>query len=80
KKVFVQKKGNRPDCGCFFSRDIGEYDTCPHGCIYCYAVQNSELAKIRYKQHNPESEFLFIPKDYLSNKSMSNKVQGSLFD
>ncbi len=74
KKVFVQKKGNRPDCGCFFSRDIGEYDTCPHGCIYCYAVQNREVAKNRYKQHDPESEFLFTPKDYLSNK-----VQGSLF-
>jgi Domain of unknown function (DUF1848) len=51
--------GNREECGCFESRDIGEYDTCPHGCVYCYAVQNQELAKTRYKQHDPLGESLF---------------------
>lgn len=54
-------KGNRPECGCFESRDIGEYDTCPHGCVYCYAVQNRELAADRYKRHDPRSPFLFDP-------------------
>lgn len=52
-------KGNRKECGCFESRDIGEYDTCPHGCVYCYAVQNQALAKTRYKQHDPLSESLY---------------------
>jgi hypothetical protein len=52
-------KGNRKECGCFQSRDIGEYDTCPHGCVYCYAVQNRQLAQTRFKEHDPESEFLF---------------------
>jgi hypothetical protein len=52
-------KGNRKECGCFESRDIGEYDTCPHGCVYCYAVHNQELAKARYKQHDPLGESLF---------------------
>lgn len=52
-------KGNRKECGCFESRDIGEYDTCPHGCAYCYAVHNQELAKTRYKQHDPLGESLF---------------------
>lgn len=55
-------KGHRPECGCFESRDIGDYDTCPHGCVYCYAVQNRELAQSRFKTHDPESEFLFPPK------------------
>ena len=27
----------RPACGCSASRDIGLYDSCPHGCVYCYA-------------------------------------------
>jgi Domain of unknown function (DUF1848) len=56
-----KQKGNRKECGCFASKDIGEYDTCPHGCVYCYAVQNRDLALQRYKAHNPMSEFLFPP-------------------
>lgn len=56
-------KGNRKDCGCFESRDIGDYDTCPHGCVYCYAVQNRELALQRFRKHDPDSEFLFAPSE-----------------
>jgi hypothetical protein len=56
-----REKGNRPECRCSESRDIGEYDTCPHGCVYCYAVQNRHLALRRYREHDPASEFLFPP-------------------
>ena len=60
-RITAELKGNRPECGCFLSRDIGEYDTCPHGCVYCYAVRSRNLAQKRYKAHDPVSEFLFIP-------------------
>jgi len=63
-----KQKGNRKECGCYASKDIGEYDTCPHGCVYCYAVQNRELALERYKTHNPDSPFLFPPKNYVPDE------------
>jgi hypothetical protein len=59
--IQARETGHRKTCGCHESRDIGEYDTCPHGCIYCYAVDDSELARRRFKEHDPTSEFLFPP-------------------
>lgn len=59
KSFRIPVKGNRPECMCYLSRDIGAYDTCPHGCVYCYAVQHRRLARQRYRLHHPDSEFLF---------------------
>lgn len=55
----VREKGNRPGCFCAESRDIGDYDTCPHGCVYCYAVANRATAQRRFAVHDPQGEFLF---------------------
>jgi DNA repair photolyase len=49
--ISANQKGNRPDCLCQLSKDIGAYDCCPHGCRYCYAVNNHEQAKIKYQAH-----------------------------
>lgn len=64
-------KGSRKECGCFESRDIGDYDTCPHGCVYCYAVRNRELAKKNFLKHDPQSEYLFDPKFKPATNSQS---------
>ena len=56
--VAARRKGNRPGCACFESRDIGAYDTCPHGCAYCYAVAGRARAQARLKAHDAAAEAL----------------------
>jgi hypothetical protein len=60
--VAARRKGNRPGCMCSESRDIGEYDTCPHGCVYCYAVRTPSLARSRHRAHDPGNPFLSPPR------------------
>jgi hypothetical protein len=59
RSITAKLQGARKACGCYQSRDIGDYDTCPHGCVYCYAVQNRELAKRRFAEHDARGEMLF---------------------
>lgn len=54
----VRTKGNRPGCLCAESRDIGAYDTCPHGCCYCYAVSDHAAARRRMRSHDPAADRL----------------------
>lgn len=48
----ARQRGNRPGCECHESRDIGAYDSCPHGCVYCYAVSDHAGARRRFRAHD----------------------------
>jgi hypothetical protein len=57
--ILSWKPGHRgKQCACHYSRDIGAYDTCLHGCAYCYAVTNLRVSRKLYEQHDPSAECL----------------------
>lgn len=54
----IRRKPNRSNCGCIPNRDIGAYNTCPHGCKYCYANYDQETVKRNVRMHDPKSPLL----------------------
>jgi len=58
KKTKVLKdSGQRKNCGCIPSKDIGQYDTCINGCIYCYANSSQGIARINYQKHKNKGTY-----------------------
>lgn len=57
--IFPQKdKMSREICNCILGSDIGMYNTCNHGCRYCYANYDAKSVEENVRQHDPNSPFL----------------------
>ena len=52
------KKSPRAQCDCLLGADVGMYNTCPHGCVYCYANSDRRAVEQNRKQHDPASPLL----------------------
>lgn len=69
-----KQKARNGECYCLLNNDIGEYNTCDHGCLYCYANSNKRMVKRNLKLHDPKSPILIGEiKEYDIIKEMNQK-------
>ena len=52
------RKSARPECACLLGADIGAYNSCGHGCRYCYANYDQAAVRRSMAQHDPASPLL----------------------
>lgn len=85
-KLDIKKDtGQRTQCKCVESLEVGIYNTCTNGCKYCYATASQESAQKKQNQHDPQSPLLIgnlRGDEVITNKGIrSNRdYQMSLFD
>jgi Domain of unknown function (DUF1848). len=80
KKKYIKDAGQREECGCMTSKEIGAHNTCGNGCIYCYANYSPDSVKKSMQKYDPKSPILCDEirsgeevKDAADMKSIVNK-------
>ncbi|MFQ9893065.1 MAG: DUF1848 domain-containing protein [Emergencia sp.] len=68
----------RSACSCLLGSDIGAYNTCGHGCRYCYANYDDEVVRQNMSHHDPHSPFLiggFLDGDMIKSADQESWIR-----
>ena len=72
---------SRPICKCLLGSDIGAYNTCGHGCRYCYANYDRRTVEINMAAHDPDSPLLvgwLQPEDIITDARQESYYSGQI--
>ena len=67
-------KNQRSECGCLQSVDIGAYNTCKNGCLYCYASKADSPAP-KNPNHDPNSPIITgesVPESQITDRVIAS--------